>query len=177
MKEVFIVAAKRTPLGGFMGSLSHFTAPQLGAIAIKNAYSSINFNPQNIDAVYFGNVLSAGMGQAPARQAAKLADIPNEVDSTTINKVCSSGLKATVIGAQQIQLGLQQVVVTGGMESMSNVPHYSVLRQPVKLGDKTGDDYIADYLFPEWFKPLVSPVCGSLAVIGLLIVGLRLLIR
>lgn len=134
MKEVFIVASKRTPIGGFLGTLSNHSAVALGAIAIKEIYQSLGVDTQEIDAVYMGNVLSANLGQAPARQAAKFAEIPDNIDSTTINKVCASGLKATIIGAQQIQLGLESLVVTGGMESMSNAPHYSVLRKPIKLG-------------------------------------------
>lgn len=135
MKDVFIVAAKRTPIGGFMGSLSEFTATQLGAIAIQNAYESLSLSPEYIDSVYMGNVLSAGVGQSPARQAAVFSNIPADKDATTINKVCASGMKAAMLGAQQIQLGQEQVVVAGGMESMSNVPHYSHLRNGKKLGD------------------------------------------
>lgn len=135
MKNVFIVAAKRTPIGGFMGSLASLSAPQLGAIAITEAYKSIRLEPNQIDSVYMGNVLSAGVGQSPARQAAIFAKIPTNKDATTINKVCASGMKATILGAQQIQLGLEDIVVTGGMESMSNVPHYTYLRQGKKLGE------------------------------------------
>lgn len=135
MKEVFIIAAKRTPVGGFMGSLSGFTAPQLGAQAIQNTYESIQLAPEYIDSVYMGNVLSAGLGQSPARQAAIFSGIPVDKDATTVNKVCASGMKAAMIGAQQIQLGLENIVMTGGMESMSNVPHYTYLRQGKKLGD------------------------------------------
>ncbi|PXW17777.1 acetyl-CoA C-acetyltransferase [Chryseobacterium sp. CBTAP 102] len=135
MKEVFIVAAKRTPGGGFMGSLSEFTAPQLGAFAIKNVYESAGLSPEHIDSVYMGNVLSAGLGQSPARQAAIFAEIPVDKDAVTINKVCASGMKSAMIGAQQIQLGLDHIVMTGGMESMSNVPHYVKIRQGTKLGD------------------------------------------
>ncbi|UKB77687.1 acetyl-CoA C-acyltransferase [Chryseobacterium sp. MEBOG07] len=140
MKEVFIVAAKRTPVGGFMGSLSGFTATQLGAIAIQNTYESIGLAPEYVDSVYMGNVLSAGLGQSPARQAAVFAGIPVDKDATTINKVCASGMKAAIIGAQQIQLGLENIVMTGGMESMSNVPHYTKLRQGTKLGDTSLTD-------------------------------------
>lgn len=134
MKEVFIVSAKRTPIGSFLGMLSNHSATELGAIAIREAYTSIGVDPSTINSVYMGNVLSANLGQAPARQAAKFADVPNEVDCTTINKVCSSGLKATTLGAQQIQLGLEHLVMTGGMESMSNTPHYINLRKTTKLG-------------------------------------------
>ncbi|MDG4650899.1 acetyl-CoA C-acyltransferase [Chryseobacterium arthrosphaerae] len=140
MKEVFIIAAKRTPVGGFMGSLSGLTAPQLGAAAIQNAYESVQLAPEYIDSVYMGNVLSAGLGQSPARQAAVFAEIPVDKDAATINKVCASGMKATMLGAQQIQLGLEQIVMTGGMESMSNVPHYADVRQGKKLGDSVLTD-------------------------------------
>jgi len=134
MKEVFIVSAKRTPIGGFLGALAGQSATELGAVAIEAAYSSAGVEAAAINAVYMGNVLSANLGQAPARQAAKAAGIPNEVDSTTINKVCSSGLKATSIAAQQIQLGMEELVIAGGMESMSNTPHYTNLRKGIKLG-------------------------------------------
>lgn len=134
MKEVFIVSAKRTPIGGFMGSLLDHTATQLGAVAIKAVYGAAGIDAASINAVYMGNVLSANLGQAPAKQAAKYAGIPDEVDSTTINKVCSSGLKATSIAAQQIQHGLEDMVIAGGMESMSNTPHYALLRKGTKLG-------------------------------------------
>lgn len=140
MKEVFIVSAKRTPVGGFLGALQNFSAPELGAIAISESYKAVGVDSSAIDAVYFGNVLSANLGQAPARQAAKFAGIPDEVDSTTINKVCSSGLKAVSIGAQQIQLGMDNVVIAGGMESMSNTPHYVNLRKTTKLGHEQFTD-------------------------------------
>ena len=135
MKEVYIISAKRTAMGGLLGSLSHLSATQLGAIAIKNAYESVGIDPRNIDSVYMGNVLSANLGQSPARQAAIFAGIPDKTDATTINKVCSSGMKATAIGAQQIQLGLENLIVTGGMESMSNTPHYVNVRRGTKAGD------------------------------------------
>lgn len=138
--EAYIIAAKRTPIGGLLGSLSHLTAPRLGALAIKAAYESAGLNPEAIDAVYMGNVLSAGLGQAPARQAAIFAGIPDSKDATTVNKVCASGMKAAVISAQQIQLGLEHVLVAGGMESMSNTPHYAQLRRSTKFGDATLTD-------------------------------------
>jgi len=134
MKEVYIVAAKRTPIGGFLGNLTNYSATELGSIAIQSSYQSINIPPQEIGSVYMGNVLSANVGQAPARQAAKHAGIPDNIDSTTINKVCASGMKAVVIGAQQIQLGQEDIVMAGGMESMSNTPHYSLQRKNLKLG-------------------------------------------
>lgn len=135
MKDVFIISAKRTPIGGLLGNLAHLSATQLGAIAIREAYKQAGITPDLIDSVYMGNVLSANLGQSPARQAAIFADIPHAKDATTINKVCAAGMKATIIGAQQIQLGLEHLVVTGGMESMSNVPHYTQLRKGTKLGD------------------------------------------
>ena len=135
MKDVFIVAAKRTPIGGLMGSLSSLTAPQLGALALKNAYESIELESDVINSVYLGNVLSAGLGQAPARQSSIYSGIPDNIDATTVNKVCSSGMKATIFGTQQIELGIDDIVITGGMESMSNVPHYAYLRNGVKLGN------------------------------------------
>jgi acetyl-CoA C-acetyltransferase len=135
MKEVYIISAKRTAVGGLLGSLSHLSATQLGALAIKAAYESAGIDPNTIDSVYMGNVLSANLGQSPARQAAIFAGVPNNVDATTINKVCSSGMKATALGAQQIQLGLENIVVSGGMESMSNAPHYANVRKGTKAGN------------------------------------------
>ena len=137
MKEVFIVSAKRTPIGGFLGNLSGASATELGSIVVREAYHSVGVDPANIDSVYMGNVLSANLGQSPARQASKFAGIPNEVDCTTINKVCAAGMKAAIIGGQQIQLGLEHLVIAGGMESMSNAPHYAMLRKQTKLGDET----------------------------------------
>jgi acetyl-CoA C-acetyltransferase len=137
MKEVFIVSAKRTPIGGFLGILSGMSATELGALAIKEAYASAGVEPFDICSVYMGNVLSANLGQSPARQASKFAGISDDTDCTTVNKVCAAGMKATVLGAQQIQLGLEDLVMTGGMESMSNSPHYAILRKPIKMGDET----------------------------------------
>ncbi|WP_417352512.1 acetyl-CoA C-acyltransferase [Flavobacterium alkalisoli] len=134
MRNVFIVAAKRTPIGGFLGSLSGFTATELGKIAIEGIMNEIEFPKDKVDSVYMGNVLSANLGQSPARQAAVFAGLPVEADATTINKVCASGLKAVITGAQQIQLGADNAVVAGGMESMSNVPHYITQRKSTKLG-------------------------------------------
>lgn len=140
MKEVFIVAAKRTPTGGFLGNFAEVSATDLGAAAIKATIDATSIDPKNIDAVYMGNVLSANLGQLPARQASKFAGIPDETDCTTVNKVCAAGMKATVIGAQQIELGLEHLVITGGMESMSNVPHYTNKRKANKLGHETLTD-------------------------------------
>lgn len=137
MKEVFIIAAKRTPIGGFLGNFSDLSAIDLGATAIKSTLESIPIPVNAIDAVYLGNVLSADLGQSPARQAAIFGGIPNQADCTTINKVCAAGMKATILGAQQIQLGIEDVVLTGGFESMSNVPHYAHKRKANKLGHET----------------------------------------
>ncbi|KAF3783543.1 putative acetyl-CoA acetyltransferase cytosolic 2, partial [Nymphaea thermarum] len=123
-RDACIVAAVRTPIGDLMGSLSSLSATKLGSIAIKGALKRAGLQPSEVQEVFFGNVLSANLGQAPARQAALGAGIPNSVVCTTINKVCSSGLKATILAAQSIQLGINDVVVAGGMESMSNAPHY-----------------------------------------------------
>lgn len=137
MKEVYIVAAKRTAIGGFLGSLSGFSATELGALAMKNVIESTGIDPNVIDSVYMGNVLSANLGQSPARQAARFAGVADHTDCTTVNKVCASGMKATALGAQQIQLGLENLVITGGMESMSNAPHYLPMRTTLKLGNET----------------------------------------
>jgi len=124
MKDVFIVGAKRTPLGSFNGALSSVPATQLGAVAIKAALEQSGLNPEQVQEVIMGNVLQAGVGQAPARQASKFAGIPDNVPATTVNKVCASGMKAIALGMQSIQLGYADVVVAGGMENMSLTPHY-----------------------------------------------------
>lgn len=133
-KRVAIVSAVRTPIGSFMGSLSTVPAPQLGGAAIKAALERINLNPELVDEVLMGNVVQAGVGQAPARQAAKAAGLPDSVITTTVNKVCASGMKAVMQGAQAIQLGDAEIVVAGGMENMSLIPHYVHLRNGVKFG-------------------------------------------
>jgi acetyl-CoA C-acetyltransferase len=137
MKNVNIILAKRTPTGGFLGSLSHLSATELGKIVIENILENSAISRTEIDSVYMGNVLSANLGQSPARQAAMFAGISNETDATTINKVCASGMKAVMFGTQQIQLGIDQIVIAGGMESMSNVPHYTQQRKGNKLGHTT----------------------------------------
>ncbi|WP_282050553.1 acetyl-CoA C-acyltransferase [Maribacter aquivivus] len=137
MKEVVIVSAVRTPIGSFMGGLSTVPAPKLGAIAIEGALKKINLSPILVDEVIMGNVVQAGTGQAPARQAAIFAGIPNTVPCTTINKVCASGMKAVMQGAQAIALGDADVVVAGGMENMSLIPHYVHLRTGTKFGPTT----------------------------------------
>ena len=133
-KKVVIVAAVRTPIGSFMGSLSTVAAPLLGATAIKGALNKINLDPNLVDEVIMGNVIQAGVGQAPARQAAIHAGLPNTVICTTVNKVCASGMKAIMQGAQAIMTGDAEIVVAGGMENMSLIPHYIHLRNGVKFG-------------------------------------------
>lgn len=136
-KKVVIVAAARTPIGSFMGSLSSVSATQLGSTAIKGALDKINLDPSLVQEVFMGNVVQAGVGQAPARQAALGAGIPNTVPCTTVNKVCASGMKAMMNAAQAIALGDADIVVAGGMESMSNIPHYLHMRNGTKFGPAT----------------------------------------
>ena len=136
-KKVVIVAAARTPIGSFMGALSTVAAPQLGAAAIKGALAQINLDPSLVDEVIMGNVVQAGVGQAPARQAALHAGLPNSVIATTVNKVCASGMKAVMQGVQAIMAGDAEIVVAGGMENMSMIPHYTHLRNGYKFGPAT----------------------------------------
>lgn len=139
-KHVVIVSAVRTPIGSFLGSLSSVSAPQLGATAIKGALGKINLSPEMVDEVLMGNVVQAGTGQAPARQAAIYAGIPDTVPCTTVNKVCASGMKAVMQAAQAIQLGDAEIVVAGGMENMSLIPHYYHARSATKFGPATLED-------------------------------------
>ena len=134
-KEVYIVSAVRTPIGSFGGALSTVPAPQLGAAAIKGALEKAGIAPSQVNEVFMGNVLQANLGQAPARQAALFAGISNDVPCTTINKVCASGMKAISLGVQSILCGDNDVVIAGGMENMSLVPHYMNARVATKLGD------------------------------------------
>lgn len=140
IKTVAIVAAKRTPIGSFMGALSQVPATKLGAIAIEGALASIDLSPSKVDEVFMGHVLQAGTGQSPAKQAALTAGIPNTVPCTTVNKVCSSGMKTIMMGAQAIALGDAQVVVAGGMENMSLAPHLVFHRKGSKFGSTTLQD-------------------------------------
>lgn len=133
-KKVVIVSAARTPIGSFMGALSTVSAPKLGAAAIKGALEKINLDPNKVDEVLMGNVVQAGVGQAPARQAALLAGLSHDVACTTVNKVCASGMKAIMQGAQAIVNGDADIIVAGGMENMSMIPHYANLRTGVKFG-------------------------------------------
>ncbi|SHG97677.1 acetyl-CoA C-acyltransferase [Flagellimonas flava] len=137
MNKVVIVSAARTPIGSFMGALSTITAPKLGSIAIKGALDKIGLAPEKVEEVLMGNVVQAGTGQAPARQAALYAGIPNSVPCTTVNKVCASGMKAIMQAAQSIALGENSIVVAGGMENMSLIPHYAYMRNATKFGPAT----------------------------------------
>ncbi|MEO8666492.1 MAG: acetyl-CoA C-acetyltransferase, partial [Ignavibacteria bacterium] len=138
MKEVVIVSAARTPVGSFLGSLSSLKGPELGAIAIKEAIKRANIKPEDVSEVIMGCVLPAGMGQAPARQAAIFAGLPDSVPALTINKVCGSGLKAVMLAEQAIKCGDAEIVVAGGFESMSNVPYYlDKARTGYRLGNST----------------------------------------
>ena len=143
MKEVYIISAVRTPIGSFGGALKDFSATQLGAVAIKGAIEKSGVKPELINDVLMGSVIQANLGQAPARQAAKFAGLPNEVNCTTINKVCASGMKAIAQAAQSILLGDADIVIAGGMESMSNVPFYT---ENLRWGNKYGNVSLVDGL-------------------------------
>src|SRR5690554_992617 len=135
--KVVIVSAVRTPIGSFLGSLSSLSATQLGSAAIKGAMEKINLDGSLVQEVIMGNVVQAGVGQAPARQAASGAGLPDSVPSTTVNKVCASGMKAIMQAAQSIAIGDADIIVAGGMESMSNIPHYVHMRNGTKFGPAT----------------------------------------
>lgn len=153
MKEVFIVSAVRTPIGSFMGSLSTVPATKLGSAAVKGALNKIGLDPKNVQEIYMGNVLQAGEGQAPARQVALGAGLSVETPSTTVNKVCASGMKAVTMAAQAIKAGDAEVIVAGGMENMSLVPHYYNARVATKLGDiKLQDGMLLDGLTDVYNK-------------------------
>ena len=162
MKEVVIVSAVRTPMGSFLGGLSSITAVQLGSAAIKGALNKINLDPSLVQEVFMGNVLQAGEGQAPARQAALGAGISNSVPCTTINKVCASGMKAVMFATQAIKCGDAEIVVAGGMESMSQTPFYSM---NTRSGNKFGntqllDGIVQDGLMDAYSKQMMG-TCGD----------------
>lgn len=160
-KEVYIISAVRTPIGSFLGQLSTVPAPQLGATAIKGAIERAGISPEKVTEVFMGNVLQAGVGQAPAKQAALGAGLLNTTPCTTVNKVCASGMKAIMMGAQSIIAGDNEVVVVGGMENMSSVPHYVNGRQGVKLGDiKMIDGMVKDGL-TDVYDQIHMGVCAD----------------
>ena len=155
MKEVVIVSAVRTPIGSFGGCLSSISATKLGAAAIKGAIEKAGIDCKIIDEVFMGNVLQANLGQAPARQAAIFAGISNDVPCTTINKVCASGMKSIMIAAQTIMCGDNDVVIAGGMENMSNVPHYFAQG---RTGQKLGDMKLLDGMVKDGLTDVYSNV-------------------
>ena len=161
-KRVVIVSAVRTPIGSFMGGLSTVTAPRLGAVAIKGALDKIKLDPNLIDEVFMGNVVQAGVGQAPARQAAIFAGLPNTVACTTVNKVCASGMKAVMLGAQAIQCGDAEIVVAGGMENMSLIPHYMHLRNGTKFGPASMIDGMQKDGLTDAYDNSAMGVCADL---------------
>jgi acetyl-CoA C-acetyltransferase len=146
MRKAVVVEAKRTPLGSLGGTLSGFTAPELGASAIIEVIKSSGIKPDDVQEVVFGNVLSAGIGQAPARQAAIKAGLSSRTPCTTVNKVCASGMKAVMIASDQIELGQASIMVAGGMESMSNVPYYLPKH---RFGSKLGHSEIEDGIIKD----------------------------
>ncbi len=162
MKEVVIVSVARTPIGSFLGSLANISATKLGAIAIKGALNKINLDPNLVDEVFMGNVISAGLGQAPAKQAAIFAGIPNTVPCTTINKVCASGMKSIMFAAQAIKTGDAEIVIAGGMENMSSIPHYISGRKATKLGNiNVVDGLLVDGLTDVYDQKHMG-TCGDL---------------
>ena len=159
LPPIYIVSAARTPIGAFQGSLSSLRAPELGAIAIKGALSRAKLAPEVIQEVFMGNVLSAGIGQAPARQAAIYAGIPNTVPATTVSKVCGSGLQAVIFGAKTLAVGDADIVLVGGMESMSNVPYYL---DKARTGYRMGDGKIVDgMIFDGLWDPYSNVHMGT----------------
>lgn len=155
MKEVYIVSAVRTPMGSFGGVFAGISATQLGAYAIKGALERINLDPKQVNEVYMGSVLQANLGQAPARQAAKFAGLPDSVNCTTINKVCASGMKSIALAAQSIMIGDNDIVVAGGMESMSNAPYYL---ENNRWGAKYGHGQVIDGLAKDGLTDVYGAV-------------------
>lgn len=161
MKEVYIISAVRTPIGSFLGSLSTVPAPKLGATAIKGAIEKANIQSDLIDEVFMGSVLQANLGQAPARQAAIFAGISDSVPATTVNKVCASGMKAISLAAQSILAGDNDIVVAGGMENMSMVPHYVDARNGTKLGNITMTDGMVKDGLTDVYDQIHMGVCAD----------------
>ena len=146
MREVFIVGAARTPIGAFQGALARLPAPRLGAVAIAGAVKRARIDPQRVEALYMGNVLTSGVGQAPARQASIYAGLSEHVQATTVGKVCGSGLEAILLGSRRIQLGESEALIAGGMESMSNVPY---LLQKARSGYRMGHAEVTDAMIED----------------------------
>ena len=161
MNEVVIVSVARTPIGSFMGSLSSIPATILGATAIKGALNKIDLDASLVEEVFMGNVVSAGLGQAPARQAAIHAGIPDSVPCTTVNKVCASGMKSTMLAAQTIALGDAEIVVAGGMENMSSIPHYQYARKGSKFGPITMEDGMQKDGLVDAYDKVAMGVCAD----------------
>lgn len=161
-KKIVIVSAARTPIGKFMGGLSSVPAPKLGAVAIKGALDKIGLDYNLVDEVIMGNVVQAGVGQAPARQASKFAGLPDSVIATTVNKVCASGMKAVMQAAQAIQLGDAEIIVAGGMENMSMIPHYVHMRSGVKFGPATLIDGLQKDGLTDAYDQNAMGVCADL---------------
>ena len=161
-KKVVIVSAVRTPIGSFMGGLSTVSATKLGAVAIKGALDKIQLDVNLVDEVFMGNVIQAGLGQAPARQAAIYAGLPNSVTCTTVNKVCASGMKSVMLGAQAIMCGDAEIVIAGGMENMSLIPHYVHLRNGYKFGPATMIDGLQKDGLTDAYDNNAMGVCADL---------------
>ncbi len=161
MKEVVIMSAVRTPIGSFLGSLSSIAAPKLGAVAIKGALEKANLNPDQVDEVFMGNVVQAGTGQAPARQAAIFAGLPDTIPCTTINKVCASGMKSVMSAAQAIAVGDAEIVVAGGMENMSLIPHYYHARNGAKFGPIKMEDGMQKDGLVDVYNQTAMGVCAD----------------
>ncbi len=164
--EVVIVSAVRTPIGSFLGALSTVPATKLGSVAIKGALDKIDLKPEMVDEVFMGNVVQAGNGQAPARQAALGAGIPNTVPCTTVNKVCASGMKAIMHAAQAIGLGDAEIVVAGGMENMSLIPHYLYARTGTKFGPSTLIDGLQRDGLVDAYDQNAMGVCADACATG-----------
>ena len=164
-----IVGAKRTPIGTFMGSISNMSAPHLGQVAAQGALYNSGVSPSEVEEVYMGAVLQAGMGQAPARQVALGCEMGNDTPSTTINKVCASGMKAVMMASQAIELGQRSIMLAGGMESMSKSPHYTYLRRPTAYGETTvldsiKNDGLTDVYNNVLMGSCVEKICSDLGI-------------
>ena len=168
-RGVVIVGGRRTPIGSFLGQLSNYSGPQLGAIATKGALAAYHVNPKEVEEVYMGNVISAGSGQAPARQVALGSDMRQDTVCTTINKVCASGMKAVMLGASAIRLGDRDIVVAGGFESMSKLPHYVYMRKGTGYGhgqliDSIQFDGLTDVYNNMLMGSCTEKVCSELGI-------------